>query len=111
MIFTKGTPNKPSNLQASNIDTNQFTVTWTEPDFDGGYPVTGYTIEYKEVSEISWNQLKLDKPSNTSFTVKGLDQDTRYELRVAAINSVGVGPFLQILEACKTFGKFTLYLT
>ena len=111
LIFAKGTPNKPSNIQVSNIDTNKFTVTWTEPDIDGGYPVTDYTVEYKAVSQLNWNRLRLDIASATSVVVIGLEEGTEYELRVAAMNSVGTGPFLQMLEACKTLGKFTLYLT
>ena len=108
-IFSKGTPNKPSNLQVSNIDTHQFTVTWTAPDFDGGYPVTDYTVEYKEVSEIRWQPLKLDIASATSVMVTGLEEGTRYEVRVAAVNSEGTGTFSQMMEACKTLGKCPLY--
>ena len=104
--FRKGTPNKPSSLQVSKIDTKQFTLTWTAPDFDGGYPVTGYRVEYKAVSEINWKQLKLDK-SSTSIVVTGLEEGTEYELRVAAMNSVGAGPFCQLMGACKTLGKST----
>ena len=105
LIFSKGTPNKPSNLQVSNIDTRQFTVTWTAPDFDGGYPVTGYTVEYKEVSKEGWQQLNLDIASATSVMFTSLKEGTEYEVRVAAVNSVGTGPFFQMMEACKTLGK------
>ena len=103
--FLKGTPNKPSSLQVSNIDTRQFTVTWTAPDFDGGYHVTGYKVEYKEVSKINWQQLNLDIASATFVIVTGLKEGTDYEVRVAAVNSVGAGPFSQMMEACKTLGK------
>ena len=103
--FLEGTPNEPSNVQVTNIEANQLTVTWTSPDFDGGYPVTGYTVEYKEVSKLSWDEHKLDTPSATSVVVTGLEEGTEYEIRVSAVNSIGTGPFFQMLETYKTLGK------
>ena len=62
------------------------------------------------MSQKNWKRFKLDILSATSVVVTGLEEGTEYELRVAAMNSVGTGPFCQMLEACKTLGKFIFYL-
>ena len=83
---------------------------WTVPDFDVDYPVISYLLKYKEVSQSKWKQLKLDVPSASSVVVTGLEEGTEYELRLAAVNSIGIGPFCRMMETCKTLGKYTRFL-
>ena len=59
--------------------------------------------------ETKWKPHKLDSPSATSVVVTGLEEGTEYELRVAAMNSIGTGPFCQMMGTCRTLGKGTFF--
>ena len=76
-------------------------ISWTPPDYNGGMPITGYTVEYKEVSSIHWNSIKVVA---RSCVIKGLEESHSYRFRVAAKNAFGLGPFSE-LSNVKTIGK------
>ena len=64
----------------------QATVSWTAPQWDGGYPVTGYTVTASNGASVS------AAASATSATVTGLANGTSYTFTVTAANSTGSGP-------------------
>jgi hypothetical protein len=70
------------------------TVTWTAPSNNGGSALTGYNVR---VVDNTTNQqvgaLRPAGPTATSLLVTGLTNQTAYRLQVAAVNSVGQGPF------------------
>ncbi|MCK5290429.1 MAG: fibronectin type III domain-containing protein [Thermoplasmata archaeon] len=82
-------PNAPLGLTAIAGD-SVINVTWVPPSFDGGSPITNYTI-YK--GTISGGQILLTTVSDVRYY---LDQDVvigvTYYYRVGAVNSMGEGP-------------------
>ena len=90
-------------MYISSLESKHIGIAWTQPDFDGGYPALRYIVQYKEVSERNWTPYNSNVLAITSTVVTGLTEGTEYELRVAAVNSVGRGPFMQIKTA--TLGK------
>ncbi len=86
-------------LEAENM---QITATWAAPDDDGGSEITGYKLQYREVTdpEGSWLDVTTDSPiTTTSHTITELTNGTEYEVQVRAVNAQGNGNPSEILTA------------
>uniref|UniRef100_A0A3Q2Z4D6 Titin n=1 Tax=Hippocampus comes TaxID=109280 RepID=A0A3Q2Z4D6_HIPCM len=68
---------------------NVITIKWTKPEYDGGFKITGYTVEKRELPAGRWIRANFTNIIETTFTVSGLTQDAVYEFRVMARNSAG----------------------
>uniref|UniRef100_A0A3Q3K5M9 Titin n=1 Tax=Monopterus albus TaxID=43700 RepID=A0A3Q3K5M9_MONAL len=68
---------------------NAITIQWTKPEYDGGFKITGYTVEKRELPAGRWIRANFTNIIETAFTVSGLTQDASYEFRVIARNSAG----------------------
>ena len=111
-------PAAPDDLMASSITMSaSITVTWEPvPCMYRNGVITGYVIELNNDS-ISVETITRDKTS--VFEITGLKPSTQYEIEVAAINSVGTGPFTNfntttlgnILIFALHVGHFTLFTT
>ncbi|WP_187146512.1 fibronectin type III domain-containing protein [Nitrosopumilus maritimus] len=83
-------PNRVTGLSATTISPTQIDLSWNEP-YDGESPITGYQIERKKASD-PWEIYIADTGNtNTTYSDQGLDPDTRYRYKVAAINAIGIG--------------------
>uniref|UniRef100_A0A3B5Q3E9 Titin n=1 Tax=Xiphophorus maculatus TaxID=8083 RepID=A0A3B5Q3E9_XIPMA len=71
------------------VNKNAITVQWTKPAYDGGFKITGYTVEKRELPAGRWTRANFTNIIETAFTVSGLTQDISYEFRVIARNSAG----------------------
>ena len=84
-------PGAPRHLNVSLHDTGALDVYWEAPDNDGGSPVTGYKVQWKESAD-SW-----DTPADVSeatetgktHTITGLTDGVEYTVRVIALNGMG----------------------
>ena len=88
-------PGVPRSVEVSPAGTGELTASWVEPESDGGSPITGYTVQWKESSD-SWDSstdvlAAATTATATSHTVTNLSLDTEYAVRVFATNSVGNG--------------------
>uniref|UniRef100_A0A673AQL2 Titin n=1 Tax=Sphaeramia orbicularis TaxID=375764 RepID=A0A673AQL2_9TELE len=79
-------PGKPVAL---NITRHEVTVSWTRPEGDGGFSITGYTVERRELPNGRWLKANFNNILETIYTVSGLIEDATYEFRVLARNSAG----------------------
>jgi hypothetical protein len=80
------TPDAPYRVDVER-DAGQATVSWSPPTFDGGAPVTGYTVRtYRDGTLVDEASAGADA---RKLTVPAQDGD---ELRVAASNVLGTGP-------------------
>jgi hypothetical protein len=88
-------PDAPTSLTATADGSSQIDLAWTAPAEDGGEAITGYRIQRRSPSGSGdWTTIVADTEStDTTYSDTGLDADTNYGYRVAAINSVGVGAF------------------
>ncbi|MCR4826540.1 MAG: fibronectin type III domain-containing protein [Bacteroidales bacterium] len=66
----------PTGIMVSNIDMSNATVTWTP-----GGDEMNWNVEYKEVSETTWNIVPVTTPS---YTINNLTAATLYDVRVQA---------------------------
>jgi hypothetical protein len=78
------TPDQPTS-PTGVAGTRSVTVSWTAPAFDGGSPVTGYTVT------ASPGGSTCTTGGSTSCTVTGLTSLSTYTFTVSATNSVGQG--------------------
>lgn len=83
-------------LDVSDICPDGCLLTWKEPKFDGGSPITNYIVEKCVVGkgEPVWEKSS-SFVRNTSFYVTGLHENQQYHFRVRAENQYGVSDPLQ----------------
>lgn len=84
-------PSKPNNVEVVDWDKDHADLKWTPPDSDGGAPITGYVIEFKEKFGKDWSKGIEVAGDQLSGTVPGLKENSQYEFRVRAINKAGPG--------------------
>ena len=67
------------------------------PKDNGGSDITGYIIERREGTRLTWNATA--EVTTMSYTAENLKEGQQYTFRVAAENEVGVGEFVEMPEA------------
>ncbi|XP_077994335.1 myomesin-2-like [Glandiceps talaboti] len=88
-----GLPSAPIKPAVTDFTKNTATITWSEPESDGGSAITKYLIQslenitnqWKTVTSVSYTELRL--------FVDGLIEGCTYQFRVAAQNMTVVGEF------------------
>ena len=88
-------PKAPKHLRVSQILHDSVTLSWSEPETDGGAPITQYVIERKDASRQHWTTAGTVDGDRTSFRVTKLLEGNEYFLRVSAENAIGVGAAIQ----------------
>ena len=104
-------PSAPLDLRAAVSETEaRVALSWTAPSSSGGAPVTGYLIESSVDGSDPWTEVFTTTGTVTSYTDDGTDAtgpkfstENLLHYRVAAINSVGPGPFSAPAAAGDTF--------
>ena len=87
-----GKPGIPGQPIIKDIQKDYATIQWTPPKSDGGSKITNYRIEQRKVGAYRWDLVNVtEKISDTSYTIRGLQDETDYEFRVSAENVAGVG--------------------
>ena len=70
-------------------------VAWTAPTDDGGRPVTGYTVQWRTVSQ-TWDAAiaasQTASVTASPYQITGLTNGTQYFVRVVAVSDAGPGP-------------------
>lgn len=85
-------PTAPSGLSGNPGD-SLVNLSWSAPSYNGGSSITDYIIQYSANSGVSWNTFDDGIGTSLLATVTGLVNDTGYIFRVAAQNSIDIGPY------------------
>ena len=89
-----GRPSQPLALRARADGPRSITIGWTAPANDNGAAVTGYSIRARSRHDNNWITIVRNTNSTaTTYTNRNLQPNTNYRYQVAAINSVGAGPW------------------
>lgn len=80
-----------------NLTNDSCKLTWFSPEDDGGSPITNYVIEKREADRKAWTPVTCTV-TRQNATVQGLIQGKAYFFRIAAENSIGMGPFVETTE-------------
>ncbi|XP_075333847.1 neural cell adhesion molecule 2 isoform X2 [Odontesthes bonariensis] len=85
-------PSSPYSVRLSAVSQRLATVTFMKPDSHGGVPISYYLVQYKEMGSQEWRDVK-SHSVQTTVVLTGLEPNTTYEVRVAAVNGKGQGEF------------------
>ena len=111
-------PGRPGYVSSASAGYNEIRLTWSAPDDDGGQPVTSYRIQALPratqfsgssfplpTEEAVWNNLAVAVASSSpSYIHGGLLPQTAMHYRVAAVNSVGQGPWSTVVNSSTDYG-------
>ena len=83
----------PDGISEGPVTANSITVQWGEvPCIDRNGEITGYTVDVTLSGMVVATE-NVNDGSAREGTVSGLTPSTAYTVTVAAVNSVGIGPF------------------
>ena len=86
-------PGKPGHLRVFPHDAQGLDLSWEAPASDGGSPITGYKVQWKEAAD-SWDtpaDVSEETVTGTTHIINGLTDGAEYTVRVLASNEVGDG--------------------
>uniref|UniRef100_A0A8C2F2P0 Myosin-binding protein C, slow-type n=1 Tax=Cyprinus carpio TaxID=7962 RepID=A0A8C2F2P0_CYPCA len=83
-------PDAPEAALVTDVGGDWCTMTWEPPRYDGGSPILGYFIERKKKQSSRWMRLNFDLCKETTFEPKKMIEGVPYEVRVFAVNAIGV---------------------
>uniref|UniRef100_UPI00398ED179 myosin binding protein Ca isoform X2 n=1 Tax=Pristiophorus japonicus TaxID=55135 RepID=UPI00398ED179 len=90
LIKVVDVPDPPTNVRITGIGEDWCTAAWDIPKNDGGQPVTGYLLERKKKTSMRWMKLNFEPLPETSFTASRMIEGCFYEMRVYAVNGIGM---------------------
>lgn len=82
-------PTIPGTPKATMITKEMVCLAWQEPTINGGSPILGYHVEYKDTSAILWTKANCYLVKENCYKVKNLTPGLCYEFRVTAENIAG----------------------
>lgn len=85
-----------SNLEATNITTENISLGWSSPQ-DNGTPITDYEIQIKGGSYSDWTIYTDGTSASTSAIISNLDPETSYQIKVRAFNGTNYSGWSNIL--------------
>jgi len=102
VVATPGRVASPVSGVTATQGVGLLTISWTEPDDDGGSPITGYSVTLTPGGKTC----KVDQDA-TSCDISGLTIGTTYAAKVVAINGVGtsaaaISPSVKVVGAPTT---------
>ncbi|KAM5248409.1 myosin-binding protein C, cardiac-type [Ctenodactylus gundi] len=83
-------PDAPAAPKISNVGEDSCTVQWEPPAYDGGQPILGYILERKKKKSYRWMRLNFDLLPELSHQARRMIEGVAYEMRVYAVNAVGM---------------------
>ncbi|MEQ2184659.1 hypothetical protein GOODEAATRI_010307 [Goodea atripinnis] len=111
-------PDPPENVKCTGLGEDCATIVWEPPKFDGGAPVKGYLMERKKKGSSRWTKLNFDVYESTTYEAKRMIEGVLYEMRVFAVNSIGLSqpslnskPFMPIGKFHNCVHFLSLYLS
>lgn len=82
-------PNPPRDAEVIDWTETTLSVQWKEPDSDGGSPITGYVVEYKEKMGSTWKSYVEPDPTKLTTIIPELRTGATYVVRIRARNREG----------------------
>ena len=71
------------------------TISWDPPENDGGWKVTEYRVQWKGPGQEYNETDRQATVTDPRFQITGLTNGVEYTVRIAAVNSLGLGPAVE----------------
>ena len=104
--FFPDKPAPPQNLQVTEIQCDNVTLTWKAPDDTGGIPLTRYIIERRDAKRNTYTTAATVDPHNLTANVHKLVEGNEYYFRVLAENELGTSDPCKKKEPVKPKSPF-----
>ena len=86
------------------VNLGSIRVMWVAPLDTGGVSITGYYIQYRIWGTASY-AIQLSQPQPTEATISGLRLGTTYQVRLAALTAIGIGPYCCTQKGSQVFAR------
>ena len=99
-------PGSPGHPEVLEVIGTSVRLQWTAPDTDGGAAITQYTVVYYTEDDTKYVSFPVDVTAGQSINyilTNLLQPCTKYRFAVAAVNSVGRGPWSDYTRYFTTF--------
>jgi len=104
VIETVEKPGRPDCPEVLEVIGTSVHLQWTAPDNDGGTAITQYSVGYYTEGDNRYVPVDVTAEQSTSCTLRNtLQPCTKYRFAVAAVNSVGAGPWSDYTMEFATF--------
>ena len=90
-------PGVPRNVRVTDQQVESLTIAWSPPADTGGRNIAVYDVRYRQEGTADWTEEEVR--GSLSLTIENLTIGTTYEVQVRAVNSVGTGPWSEVLLA------------
>ncbi|KAK5889762.1 hypothetical protein CesoFtcFv8_013349 [Champsocephalus esox] len=88
-VITLGPPSKPLGpIRLDEVRAESITISWDEPNDDGGGDIACYTVEKKDTSQSDW-KMACSSVEDTQYQIANLIKGIQYQFRVRAENRYG----------------------
>jgi len=94
---------EPQNLHVTEITKNSVGLCWEPPESTGGMDVSGYVVEWRDVTHSSgWVQAASVDGATTNHVVSKLTEGNEYLFRIMPDNKIGTGPPAELSQPVTT---------
>ena len=91
----------PLNLRVTEVFKDFVVLTWDAPEHDGGAPITGYTVEKRDMKRVAFVKVETTDSGTLILKVPKLVEGNEYMFRVNAENEIGVSDWTSLPEPVK----------
>lgn len=100
MFFCTDRPGPPEGpVETLDTTSSLIVIKWKPPKDDGGSPVTNYVIERQQAGHSLWTKLGHVPGDKTSFRDRNVTHGKKYNYRIYAENSEGLGDSLETADS------------
>ena len=89
-------PDKPENLEVTQVSSIELKADWDEPNNDGRPGISGYDVQYqKDLDTATWADAA-HTGTSTQASITGLQPSTTYQVQVKTVNHEGSSDWTQV---------------
>lgn len=85
-------------------------IAWGIPETDGGAPLEGYNIAIRDTKKTMWMEVGKVAAPIQKFTIRDLQEDHEYLIRIFARNEIGLSEPLESDEPFKILPSTGKYI-